>query len=672
MSDHEDMLKKYFVQAQEQPSLLSRNEAQNLLLQTGKNPSKNHRRANSRSVIATLAVCVAAVAIVSFLSINNRSIPVDLAVSKASDVIETSDVLAVLPMWSNREQTDRTSLQPPQTAFAVPATQPAEIQPAPRSQVASQQAGTTAHVATVDNQLSVPAFSAHDLAALIQQNNQFSYAANFSTIEPPSETHVLDYTVAGTQITPLAETGLLPERVVISKLESVNTPYNDDYNPMISPDGRTLYFISTREHGLGGHDFWMATKEHREDVQFSQPRNLGSGINTPGDEGTASISGDGQVMYFAGCGRPDGLGDCDIYEAQLGEEGWTVVRNVREVNSSYWDTQPTVSADGRFLYFISNRPGALGGHEDADIYVSSKNADGTWSTPKNLGAPVNTKKKEDSPFIAPGGNTLYFSSAGHKGMGKLDFFVSYKQKNGSWGEPENLGPAFNTPQDERFITLPAAEDIVYFASSDGSKGLDLFMGRRDARSSSVVINGSVVQQETNQHLNARLLFVDGITGEVLAGTSTNDETGEYSFVLGQHTARRVIHIYGITDSQQEFRAQISLPSANSYLVYQCNLILEDAQPDYITHAAQWSPGLPTKVGSRPDIITLDVSENAGNHLTILDAWGHKLVDRHLNSGATQETIDFSGMPNGLYLARVGNRAGIISIDRSVKIQKSGS
>lgn len=669
MSDHEDMLKKYFVQAQEQPSLLSRNEAQNLLLQAGKNPLNNQRKANSRSVIATLAVCVAAVAIVSFLSINNRSIPAGLELAEA---VGATDALTVLPLGSDREQAERTSLPTPQAELGVSTTQQAGNQAAQGSQIESHQSSITARVESVHDQLSVPTFSAHDLAALVQQNNQFSYAANFSAIEPPSATRALDYTVAGTQITPLAETRHLSERVVISKLESVNTPYNDDYNPMISPDGRTLYFISTREHGLGGHDFWMATKKHREDVQFSQPRNLGSGINTPGDEGTASISGDGQVMYFAGCGRPDGLGDCDIYEAQFGEEGWTVVRNVREINSSYWDTQPTVSADGRSLYFISNRPGALGGHEDADIYVSSKNADGTWSTPKNLGAPVNTKKKEDSPFIAPGGNTLYFSSAGHKGMGKLDFFVSYKQKNGSWGTPENLGPAFNTPQDERFITLPAAEDIVYFASSDGSKGLDLFMGRRDARSSSVVINGSVIQQKTNQHLNARLLFVDGITGEVLAGTSTNDETGEYSFVLGQHTARRVIHIYGITDSNQEFRAQISLPSANSYLVYQCNLILQEAQPDYITHAAQWSPGLPTTVGSRPDIITLDVSENAGNHLTVLDAWGHMLVNRQLNGNTSQETLDFSGMPNGLYLARVGNRTGIISIDRSARIQKGGS
>ena len=665
MSDHEDMLRKYFVQAQEQPSLLSRDDAREVLMKAGSASPKNRTRTGTRSVYATAAISAAVIAIFLMLSSDNDVKTTAVDMESIESIAQTTS--PAHSAESNPEHNNRSGIQDMSRMSATPLGGE-ELQAG--NSISKDLTAARGSSSSIEVTLSA---TTRELADQVRRSSGFHYAADFAEIALPEETPELDYIVAGTSLMPLAETHLLPEKVVISKLQTLSIPQYDDYNPMISPDGRTLYFISTREHGFGGHDFWIATKEHRDDLEFSQPRNLGSGINTPGDEGAGSISGDGQVMYFTGCDRADGLGDCDIYEAQLGDEGWVQVRNVREINSKYWDVQPTVSADGRAIYFISNRPGAMGSHDDADIYVSYKKADGTWSIPENLGSPVNTSKREDSPFIAPGGNALYFSSAGHKGMGKLDFFVSYKEPNGQWGTPENLGPAFNSPNDERFITLPAAEDIVYFASSDGKKGLDLFMGRRDARSSSVVINGKILQQETGERLNARLLFVDGITGEVLAGTSTNEETGEFSFVIGQHTQHRTINVYGITDESQEFRAQISVPPATSYLVYQCDMTLQQTQRSLTELTAGWSPGLTIKTEADPNHVTLEVpATSSDTELLILDAWGHKLFEKKISKGNSKETIDFTGMPQGLYLARIGEKTGIIEVNRKAKKSQKGS
>ncbi|MEP7219359.1 MAG: hypothetical protein ABI876_10605, partial [Bacteroidota bacterium] len=248
-----------------------------------------------------------------------------------------------------------------------------------------------------------------------------------------------------------------------------------EYAPTVTGNGRTLYFVSNRPGGFGGHDFWVTTKADRRDSAFAPPVNLGPSINTDLNEGVASISSDGQTMYFTGCNRADGLGDCDIYEAHLDGTTWKVVRNVTELNSIYWDSQPSISSDGRTIFFVSNRPGSVGA-DDVDIYYSTRDAGGIWSTPKNLGPTINSPDREDSPFILPGGGALYFSSARPGGFGGLDFYISKRNQDGSWGTPENLGGKINTARDERFITLPASGDILYYSAertiSGVSMGLD--------------------------------------------------------------------------------------------------------------------------------------------------------------------------------------------------------
>lgn len=348
----------------------------------------------------------------------------------------------------------------------------------------------------------------------------------------------------------------------------INSP-SLEYAPTITADGRTLYYVSNRAGGVGGHDFWVTTKKDRLDTNYADPYNLGAPVNTPLNEGVASISADGQVIYFTACNRDDGLGDCDLYEAELDGTEWKNVRNISEINSAYWDSQPSISSDGKTLYFISNRPGAMGGPDDADIYISRLQSDGRWSEPVNMGEPINTKKREDSPFIFPGGKVLYFASAGHGGFGKLDFFVSNLKSDGTWSAPENLGKPFNTGQDERFITLPAAGDVVYFASERddvGNEGtLDIYMGLLPPRTVTVLIAGRIYDVCTDGNLPATLTFTNTKTGEVLNTTSTNSASGEYSFVqdIGQDEGL-AIAVSGTVPGYGDISATIDVPASKEY------------------------------------------------------------------------------------------------------------
>lgn len=267
----------------------------------------------------------------------------------------------------------------------------------------------------------------------------------------------------------------------VHNLRTINSP-ELEYSPSVTPDGRQLYFVSNRPDGFGGHDIWSARRNNPQSLIFDAPQNIGSIVNTGGNEGTISISADGRTLYFTACDRHDGMGDCDIYTAEFVGSAWGAIRNLSTINSPYWDSQPSISGSGDTLFFTSNRPGAIGGNGDADIYAATRNRDGSWNSPVNLGAPINTAQREDSPFILPGTNKLFFASKGHGGIGGLDFFYALRDGDGVWSEPVHLGPVFNTPQDDRFLTASSDESVFYFASErtipENLGTLDIFVTTR--------------------------------------------------------------------------------------------------------------------------------------------------------------------------------------------------
>ncbi len=263
----------------------------------------------------------------------------------------------------------------------------------------------------------------------------------------------------------------------VNLCDHINTE-NDEYVNAISADGQTLIFTvrspinEARSLRQFRERFFMSNLLN-DAWSKAQPMKFLSGDSE--SEGALSLSYDNRYIFFTSCHQPDGYGSCDLYYSTRQGDQWTDPVNLGPaVNSSRWESQPSLSSDGRTLYFASNRPGGSGG---SDIWKTLLQDDGTWSRPENLGDVINTAEDEMSPYIHADGQTLYFSSRGHPGLGGADLFVSRKLPGKVWSEPVNLGYPINTKADEiNLIVHPNGSQA--FISSDmpyGKGGYDIYM-----------------------------------------------------------------------------------------------------------------------------------------------------------------------------------------------------
>ena len=257
--------------------------------------------------------------------------------------------------------------------------------------------------------------------------------------------------------------------------DSINTTL-DEYWPSLSVDERTIVYTvrlpKEPEVGIKGtkwqEDFYTSTRN--EDGTWSKGIPVGSPLSTVFNEGAQSLSSDGKTMYYTIC-----QGDCDLYFSTINSDGsWghplKLPPAINTEKSS--EKQPSISPDGQMLYFVSNRPGGLGGF---DIWVSVKNPNEVWGNAVNLGQPVNSPGNEQSPFIHFDNKTLYFSSNDHIGMGGQDIFVSHLTDSGKWSEPLNLGYPINTCKNEEGLVVNAIGKTAYYSSNYiPDKGMDIY------------------------------------------------------------------------------------------------------------------------------------------------------------------------------------------------------
>lgn len=262
----------------------------------------------------------------------------------------------------------------------------------------------------------------------------------------------------------------------------------DEYLAYISPDDKLCFF--TRKVPVKSMNtvkaldserevFMMATRD--KTGVFNAGEQMSPPFNTTDDnQGGCTISIDNKFLYFAmsrfeGGAQPN----CDIYVSTNEDDSWSDIKKIgANVNHPvYWDSQPTLSADGNSLYFASDRPGGYGG---IDLYVTRKDPKtGIWSIPQNMGPKINTRGNEKTPFIHSDSETLYFSSDGHFGFGGMDIFFIRKNDKGEWMEPENIGYPINTEADDVGFLVSTDSKTGYFFSYDEGKMRGKGVGRYD-------------------------------------------------------------------------------------------------------------------------------------------------------------------------------------------------
>jgi outer membrane protein OmpA-like peptidoglycan-associated protein/tetratricopeptide (TPR) repeat protein len=306
------------------------------------------------------------------------------------------------------------------------------------------------------------------------------------------------------------------------------------YFPVLTADEQQL--IYTRRLGFAAEDdedLVVCVKDSAG--HWSLPRSLSKNINSSLNEGTCTISADGRRLIFTSCVGRQSYGSCDLYESIKTGEEWSTPRNLGPmVNSADWESQPSLSADGRTLYFVSDRRGGVGRR---DIWVSVLNENGQWTQARNLGQPINTPYDEISPFIHANGRTLYFASNGHPGFGGFDIFYSEKTAEG-WTAPVNMGRPLNNHHDQFSLYITPDGTRGYYSHEEVSG--QVARGRiytfqvpptNQPRQVSSYVHGTVTDRRTGRPLKARVELFDLERNERVSAVESDSVTGSYLMVL---------------------------------------------------------------------------------------------------------------------------------------------
>lgn len=371
---------------------------------------------------------------------------------------------------------------------------------------------------------------------------------------------------------------------------NINSPYND-YTPLITGDGNMMVFTSNRSGSTGGlrlrdgtyyEDIYMAKKENGTWVA---PEKISPKINFKYHDAAVSISPDGKklLLYYESGGG-------DIYESNFENGEWTEPQPIPgRINTPYWETAVSITRDGKTLYFTSNRPGGYG---RLDIYKSVLKENGEWGIGQNLGEMINTEGSEDSPFIHPNGDVLYFSSNGHLGMGGHDVYYS-EMIDGKFQKPVNMGYPINTVFSDNYFVISENKKQAYYASvredaigmadiysidmtakpisverksdilaevdqptsinSPDLKSVDVKIVKTEVENEPVeeesedfydevvtlqkelgiitLLKGKVIDATSGQPLKARIKLMDNVQNRQIGEVSSNSETGEFELII---------------------------------------------------------------------------------------------------------------------------------------------
>lgn len=331
----------------------------------------------------------------------------------------------------------------------------------------------------------------------------------------------------------MGQSGVPPEKIRLEPLSEELNRFQLQYFPAMTADENFLIFTARQgTHEAYDENIYVSRKMKGF---WTAPQGISPLINGRENEGTSSINADARILVFTKCNSPEGQGSCDIFITEREGNNWKTPKPIREINSPYWDSHPSLSADGRKIFFTSARPGGQG---RMDIWCAEKDSNEVWQPPFNLGQNINTPYDEETPFLHANGETLYFASDGHPGFGKIDLFYTRKSGN-AWEKPINLGKAINTSSDESGL----------FITASGKTGLFCVEERRDREllasqiqmfnvpesikkgPSCTFLTGTTFDAVTRKRIQAHIELVNLQTGKTEFAMESDKEFGTYTAVV---------------------------------------------------------------------------------------------------------------------------------------------
>ncbi len=350
---------------------------------------------------------------------------------------------------------------------------------------------------------------------------------------------------------------------------TVNTRYSE-VNPVISGNGEKMAFITKQPF------FDEALFIEKVNGEWTLPMSITSMLGFDMDVYPVAMNYEGteMLLYY----DDDLIGN--LYTSRYEDGFWLPAEKLEEnISTKYWESHACFSKDGQSLYFTSNRKGSLGG---LDIYLSERTADGKWGEPQNLGPKINTPYNEESPFITNDGNRLYFSSYGHYNMGGYDIFYSTKNKDGSWGEPVNLGYPINSTDDDLFFHPAENGDAGYQSriSPGGANRYDIYyMDIYSANNPRMyVVTGFVRTEDGDTDLTTLQMYViDPESGDTLEYKIPIDPSGAFALELARGDYELLVRGEGYEDLIKPLN--ISSTSNKEGITLEQALVLEEIEKE---------------------------------------------------------------------------------------------
>ncbi len=387
-----------------------------------------------------------------------------------------------------------------------------------------------------------------------------------------------------------------PINVKIIHLDKKINSRFPEYSPSITADGKTMIFTSRRSDTKGGgidkesdfkffEDVYISEwNEEEQDWEEAYP--IEGKLNTEGHDAALSISKDGNIIFLY---RNDGsLYIGDIFYSKRSKDGkkWSTPRYIEKpVNTSYFESSASLSADGKYLYFVSERPDKkLGAMGHGDIYVAEKISRNTWGNVKNLGPNINTPGDEISVFIHPDGKTLFFSSDGHKTMGGYDIFMSKKLEDGTWSKPVNLGYPINTIGDDMHFILSTDNKTAYYDTEREDSYGERDIYKIDVSNYSIltagkdyslaILKGSIIGNSA-EDVEAKIVIKDKETGKVINTVETN----EYGFYFITLPAGKTYILEASAPEYESNSAEVSIPKYDDKIATAVKDIILQKKPE---------------------------------------------------------------------------------------------